>query len=170
MSPLHSPGGIARLRGEARGSAAVRARRSRLAEHGAKRRADGLDGENRVLSWNHRARPPDLIRIKYLNRWRWQLSQEILSLLVRQKKGGNVHNATPPPLHAMPSGGKRLHRQVPDATVDSHVLRNCGDRTRANEPPSDCATPQASAKQIFLNTIRDPPEIIPHILRPPAGE
>ena len=32
----------------ARGSAAVRARRSRLAEHGAKRRAHGLDGENRV--------------------------------------------------------------------------------------------------------------------------
>jgi hypothetical protein len=41
----------------ARGSAAVRARRSRLAEHGAKRRADGLDGENRVRSWNLRAIP-----------------------------------------------------------------------------------------------------------------
>lgn len=35
------------MRRGARGSAAVRARHSRLAEHGVKRRADGLDGENR---------------------------------------------------------------------------------------------------------------------------
>jgi len=53
MSLSISPGGIARTWRGARGSAAVRARRSRLAEHGAQRRADGLDGENRVPSWNH---------------------------------------------------------------------------------------------------------------------
>jgi hypothetical protein len=46
----------------AQGSAAVRARRSRLAEHGAKRRADGLDGENRVRFCHHRAIPLTPVR------------------------------------------------------------------------------------------------------------
>jgi hypothetical protein len=41
-------GGIARDAEAARGSAAVKARRSRLAEHGAQRRAHGLDGETRA--------------------------------------------------------------------------------------------------------------------------
>ena len=49
-------GGIARRhRGGPRGSAAVKARRSRLAEHGAQRRAHGLDGENRVADSIRRA-------------------------------------------------------------------------------------------------------------------
>ena len=77
---------------------------------------------------------------------------------------------TPLRLDVMPSGGKDLHRQVPDATVDSHVLCNSRDRTGPNEPPSGCSTPQPPAKQIFLNSIRDPPEIVPNVLRPPAGE
>jgi hypothetical protein len=46
---LRFSGGIARRSSHARGSGAVRAHRRRLAEHGAQRRADGLDGENRVL-------------------------------------------------------------------------------------------------------------------------
>ncbi len=44
-APVFS-GEIARDAEAARGSAAVRARRSRLTEHGAQRRAHGLDGEN----------------------------------------------------------------------------------------------------------------------------
>src|ERR1700704_2098557 len=82
---LQSPGGIARAHGGARGSAAVRARRSRLAEHGAKRRADGLDGENRVRSWHHRAKPPDLIAIKHLTPGDGSYLRVILS--PPQKKG-----------------------------------------------------------------------------------
>ena len=41
-------GGIAHEDAAPRRSAAVKARRSRLAEHGAKRRAHGLDGETGV--------------------------------------------------------------------------------------------------------------------------
>jgi hypothetical protein len=68
------------------------------------------------------------------------------------------------------SGAQDLHRQIPNATVDSHVLRNGRDRTRTNEPFRHGSAAQALAKEIFLNSIRDPPEIVPNVLRPPAGE
>jgi hypothetical protein len=49
---LHFPGGIARPEKRHAAAQPSQALRNRLAEHGAKRRADGLDGENRVPSWD----------------------------------------------------------------------------------------------------------------------
>src|SRR5277367_5950393 len=70
----------------------------------------------------------------------------------------------------MPSGGEHLHRQIPDATVDSHILRNGRDRPGTDQAAARCSTDQASTQEILLKPIRDPPEIIPNILRSPAGE
>src|SRR6478609_2602586 len=58
VSPL-SRAGLPEERSAHAAAQPSQARRSRLAEHGATRRAHGLDGENRVAQWEfQQARPP----------------------------------------------------------------------------------------------------------------
>src|SRR5271168_4986396 len=70
----------------------------------------------------------------------------------------------------MPSGGKHLHGHIPETAVDSHVLRNGRDRTGPHEPPSSSSTHQAPTKEILLNSICYPPQIVPDVLHSSAGK
>src|SRR6516164_3119748 len=92
---LHFPGGIARPKKAHAAAQPSQALRSRLAEHGAKRRADGLDGENRVPSWG---RSGKTVRSQSHLRSRWELSRALLSLSGRTKKGKERPVETPLPI------------------------------------------------------------------------
>ena len=76
-------GGIAHEDAAPRRSAAVKARRSRLAEHGAQRRAHGLDGETGVLPFAPTGNPPLLSGMPLLKSGRGGRSSATFERLVR---------------------------------------------------------------------------------------
>ena len=77
---------------------------------------------------------------------------------------------TPLPLNVTPQAART---SIAKSQMPLLILTSCAMAVIARvrmRRPVDCSTPQSPAKQIFLNSIRHPPQIIPHVLRPPAGE
>jgi len=92
---------------------------------------DGLDGENRdaILqpSGQHRPIYPSFRRGPRPVE-KAVIPSDVLSASKTKKGKERPYRDAPSP-RCDALGGKHVHRHVPETAVDSHVLRNSGDRT-----------------------------------------
>lgn len=74
------------------------------------------------------------------------------------------------PLPLRRSGGQHLSSEIPQATVEAHVLLDRGDASRVAQPSVLRPPGQAAPKQIFLHSVERAPEAIPGVLDATAAQ